>query len=85
MTHEQLRGHPIPDGWVITQDKSSGAVHLRAVHPQTQRLYSDEACNADDAGGFRVVSAADLLNTSPDKFCANCFPRMRDGDVDSTQ
>lgn len=56
---------------VITQDNSSGRVHLRVE--VDGHLMSNEQCNLDEAGGYTVLTSTD--DVEPGLLCQLCFPQ----------
>lgn len=74
---------PEIDDIFITEDLSSGRFHRRLKFEG--RVYVQEGCNLDDAGGYKVLPRAGLsraidnrgvpVGTDESMLCQNCFPR----------
>jgi len=58
---------------VITQDKSSGRVHVRIRRNGV--LYDNPKCNQDDAGDYRVLEH-EWAGQGAFSHCRNCFPEI---------
>lgn len=59
---------------VYVRDASSGRVHRRFREDGQKTLASYEACNADSAGAYSVLTDAELEATKADDLCGRCFP-----------
>lgn len=59
---------------VHVRDVSSGRVHKRIRVEGSRVLASFEGDNADTAGAYSVLTAAELENVERDNLCRRCFP-----------
>jgi hypothetical protein len=62
----------------LTRDLATGVIHWREL--EGDRLLIDEGCDAKQEDPFDFPSAADLMDTPAEKFCANCIVRMPEDD-----
>lgn len=64
---------------VYVRDISNQRVHKRFRQPGSNLLASFEACNADSAGAYRVLTDVEIERVERDDMCKRCFPQ-EDGD-----
>jgi hypothetical protein len=62
---------------VVTRDASSGRLHIRLLR-EDGKLFTQEGCNLDQAGGYTILTAEELIaaieRAEPGMLCENDWP-----------